>query len=172
MKPYITLAIISSIVFACSPSNSNNSETSVEATTEKVEVVDNHVTSPAVDAYLDLKDALFNSDASTSATAATKLREELAALPESDTLLTVIMVASDSLANSTDLNTQRSAFEIISDNMYVYLKKSGTGRDLYRQFCPMAFDFKGAYWISDEEQIANPYFGDEMATCGKVEEKL
>ena len=42
----------------------------------------------------------------------------------------------------------------------------------YRQFCPMAFDFKGAFWLSDSEEILNPYFGEEMLTCGNVDVEL
>jgi Cu(I)/Ag(I) efflux system membrane fusion protein len=36
----------------------------------------------------------------------------------------------------------------------------------------MAFNNEGAYWLSDSEQIRNPYFGDKMLTCGVVKEKL
>jgi Cu(I)/Ag(I) efflux system membrane fusion protein len=36
----------------------------------------------------------------------------------------------------------------------------------------MAFNDKGAYWLSDKEAIRNPYFGDKMLTCGSVEETL
>jgi hypothetical protein len=34
----------------------------------------------------------------------------------------------------------------------------------------MAFDNRGAHWLSDESTIKNPYFGDKMLTCGSVEE--
>jgi hypothetical protein len=36
----------------------------------------------------------------------------------------------------------------------------------------MAFNDQGAYWISDREEIRNPYFGDKMLTCGVVKEEL
>jgi len=36
----------------------------------------------------------------------------------------------------------------------------------------MAFDNKGAYWLSNEAAIRNPYFGDEMLECGKVEDSV
>ena len=35
----------------------------------------------------------------------------------------------------------------------------------------MAFNNEGAYWLSDAEQIRNPYFGDKMLTCGVGERK-
>ena len=37
-------------------------------------------------------------------------------------------------------------------------------------FCPMAFDFAGAHWLQDHEQIDNPYFGAKMLRCGEVRE--
>ena len=30
---------------------------------------------------------------------------------------------------------------------------------LYYQFCPMANDGQGAYWVSEREKISNPYMG-------------
>jgi hypothetical protein len=43
---------------------------------------------------------------------------------------------------------------------------------VYHTFCPMAFDDKGGYWLSEEKKVYNPYFGDEMLHCGKVTETL
>ena len=36
----------------------------------------------------------------------------------------------------------------------------------------MANGDKGAYWLSDIEEIENPYFGDEMLKCGETRETL
>ena len=33
----------------------------------------------------------------------------------------------------------------------------------------MAFDFRGASWLQEEGELANPYFGAEMLRCGSVE---
>ena len=43
---------------------------------------------------------------------------------------------------------------------------------IYRQYCPMAFNDKGAYWLSDETDIKNPYFGKKMLECGEVTDTL
>jgi hypothetical protein len=32
----------------------------------------------------------------------------------------------------------------------------------------MVEDNKGAYWLSESEEINNPYFGDKMLRCGEV----
>ena len=39
---------------------------------------------------------------------------------------------------------------------------------VYIEFCPMANDNKGGYWLSTEEKIQNPYFGKKMLKCGEV----
>jgi Cu(I)/Ag(I) efflux system membrane fusion protein len=36
----------------------------------------------------------------------------------------------------------------------------------------MANGDKGAFWLSNIEEIENPYFGDEMLKCGETRETL
>jgi hypothetical protein len=36
----------------------------------------------------------------------------------------------------------------------------------------MAFNNEGAYWLSAEKEVNNPYFGDKMLHCGSVKEEL
>lgn len=159
---------------SCSSGNKDAQSSEVDTTpsTTEVDVVDNHPSAKAVDAYLELRDALVESNPAKSAEAAEKFSLELVALGDEDSTLSVAHVAADSLSLSADLGVQRSAFEIVSDNFYLYLKNRGTGRSIYRQYCPMAFNNKGAYWLSDEEAILNPYFGDAMLKCGRVDEEL
>ena len=57
--------------------------------------------------------------------------------------------------------------------MYKAIKAFGlSGETAYYDYCPMAFNNKGGYWLAKEDKIQNPYFGDKMLTCGSVEEKL
>lgn len=74
---------------------------------------------------------------------------------------------------STDIEVQRMAFSSLSDDLYKSIKAYGLGgTTAYYEFCPMAFNDQGAFWLSKEEKIRNPYFGDKMLTCGVVKEKL
>ncbi|NVK26890.1 MAG: DUF3347 domain-containing protein [Flavobacteriia bacterium] len=171
MKLFLPLAFLAFFMASCN-SNASKSEPETQATVEKEPVVDNHATSAAVTAYMELKNALVESDVEKSAQAATSLSTHIGGLSQSDSLLGVIRVASDSLSMTSDIDIQRSAFEVISDNFYIYLKKEGTGRPIYRQYCPMAFNNDGAYWLAEEEDILNPYFGDVMLKCGRVDEEL
>jgi len=74
---------------------------------------------------------------------------------------------------SADIEAQRRLFSTLSENLYKSIKAYGLGSDTaYYEFCPMAFDNEGAFWLSDAEQIRNPYFGDRMLSCGEVRETL
>ncbi|MGX5817117.1 DUF3347 domain-containing protein [Chitinophaga lutea] len=77
------------------------------------------------------------------------------------------------IAGSSDLAVQRKAFAELSTQLLPLVKAAGVqGGKLYVDFCPMALNDKGAMWISDSEGIRNPYFGDQMLTCGEVQETL
>ncbi|MDF2192077.1 DUF3347 domain-containing protein [Paraflavitalea sp. CAU 1676] len=77
------------------------------------------------------------------------------------------------LAESKGLEEQRKQFEMIADAIWSLTRVvKYEGQKLYWQYCPMAFNDKGAYWMSNEPVIMNPYFGDEMLHCGSVEDSL
>ena len=46
------------------------------------------------------------------------------------------------------------------------------GKTVHYQFCPMAKNGKGAYWLSENKDIRNPYFGKKMIDCGETKETL
>jgi hypothetical protein len=56
--------------------------------------------------------------------------------------------------------------------MYALMKVSKQETPTYYQFCPMANDGKGANWLSKENAVKNPYYGNQMLTCGKVVETI
>ncbi len=74
---------------------------------------------------------------------------------------------------SNDIDIQRASFAQLTDALYTSIKTFGVeGIHAYYQFCPMAFDSKGAFWISAEKEISNPYFGEQMLKCGETKETL
>jgi len=77
----------------------------------------------------------------------------------------------EKLSKSDDIEIQRKQFEFISEALITSIKAFGldTGK-LYVQYCPMAFNNRGAAWLSNKEQIRNPYFGDKMLKCGVVKD--
>ncbi len=72
-----------------------------------------------------------------------------------------------------DLEKKRESFEMVSGVFYDLLRTiRPNGITAYYQYCPMAFNDKGAYWLSNADSIRNPYFGKKMLTCGEVKETL
>jgi len=68
---------------------------------------------------------------------------------------------------------QRLAFGMISSAIYGLLKNVEIkNAGIYHEYCPMAFNEKGAFWLSDESEIKNPYFGKKMLECGEVTDSL
>jgi Cu(I)/Ag(I) efflux system membrane fusion protein len=72
------------------------------------------------------------------------------------------------------IEMKRKHFDTVSDKMILALQVFGNpgNNPVYIEYCPMAFDFVGAYWISGEKAIKNPYFGDKMLTCGEVKKEF
>ena len=133
--------------------------------------------------YVELKEAFVSSDA-------TKVKEEATgtneALGKVDMKLLTGVAHNDwmsylspienslkEIQSNTDIEAQRKAFSTLSDNLYKSIKAFGLGgKEAFYDFCPMAFDNAGGYWLSDQKQIRNPYFGDKMLTCGSIQETL
>jgi Cu(I)/Ag(I) efflux system membrane fusion protein len=79
--------------------------------------------------------------------------------------------AAGMIENAENLGSQREHFAMLSENILEMTESFGLEKDkVYKQFCPMAFNDKGANWLSEIEEIRNPYFGDDMLTCGEVKE--
>ncbi|MBL4560286.1 MAG: efflux RND transporter periplasmic adaptor subunit [Labilibaculum sp.] len=77
------------------------------------------------------------------------------------------------IMNSDDIEIQRKAFKPFNEALIETIKSLGTGKNkVFIQFCPMAGNDSGAFWLSSEEKIMNPYFGDMMLHCGEVTETI
>ena len=133
--------------------------------------------------YINLKNSLATKDGSTSKDLASILFKTIDKLPadklSADKNKTWMEYAqklsydAEHIKGTDDIEHQREHFVNLSANMYKMMKvlKINTA-DLYYQFCPMANDGKGAYWISEKSTISNPYFGKKMPTCGSTKDTL
>lgn len=70
------------------------------------------------------------------------------------------------------IDHQREHFEVLSTDMNDLITLVGTDKTLYQDFCPMANEGKGAIWLSEFEDIKNPFYGDKMLKCGKVQKQI
>ncbi|MGI8893618.1 MAG: DUF3347 domain-containing protein [Bacteroidia bacterium] len=179
----ITIVLMfTSVVFSSCGSSKNETNNSENNNSNHSIMADNDIElKGALNHYYHLKDALVRSEAveaSNGASAMLKALETVEITNEEhrahiDGLLTTIITNLQNISASGDMEKQREYFQTVSDNFYELLKTTGvTGETVYRQYCPMAFDDKGAYWLSSEKEIRNPYFGDAMLKCGSVKETL
>ena len=134
-------------------------------------------------AYLDLKNALVETDPEESGKAAARLTSMLdivdMSLVKDDAhlfwmdQLTALKAHGGKIAELEDVEEQRGQFDFLSQVLIDAIKVFGVANDtLYVQHCPMAFDNSGADWISDVKEIRNPYFGDKMLKCGVIKAEI
>lgn len=172
MLKFVLVMLVGSLMVSCGNKPENRQQTASGAKKEVAQQTANppakSSTDPVIAAYLELKDALIASDAAKAKQAASDLESKLAE-PSDEGLKTVI----GSISATDDLEKQREAFFNLSKHMVTYVADNKPeGAQLYQQYCPMAFNNTGAYWISNSKEVLNPYFGDKMLKCGKVEKAL
>ncbi|MDD2475250.1 MAG: efflux RND transporter periplasmic adaptor subunit [Dysgonamonadaceae bacterium] len=79
----------------------------------------------------------------------------------------------DAISKSKVIEKQRQEYVQFNLVFYKSVKMFGLdGVTVYYQYCPMANNDKGAYWLSNIEEIRNPYFGDAMMSCGETKETI
>jgi Cu(I)/Ag(I) efflux system membrane fusion protein len=76
------------------------------------------------------------------------------------------------ISNTSKIKEQRNHFKHLSSHLTYAIEVFGINEKVYHQFCPMADDNNGAYWLSKEEKVINPYFGNAMLTCGEVKQVI
>jgi len=140
-----------------------------------------------LNAYFAVKDALVASDTVKANTAAANLAKTADGLKTEEitgdstgviketakSFAGTITGSALALAGEKNIENKRQEFEMISDALWSLMRTvKPEGQKVYYQFCPMAFDNKGAYWISREANIRNPYFGEKMLNCGNTQDSL
>lgn len=118
--------------------------------------------------YIHLKTALVKTDAKEAQAGATALQTALAAAGNKKGAELAAKIAA-----SSDIKIQRNDFDVLSAEVEGVIRTAGlkSGK-IYKQYCPMAKDGDGAYWLASESEVKNPYFGDEMLNCGEVKEEI
>ncbi len=133
--------------------------------------------------YSMLKTALTNDQSEKAKTAAQTLQKslsqvDLALLTDKNAsnhwsqLEKELKASSNEIAQASDIKTQRNHFISLSAHLINALKAFGINQKVYVDFCPMANNNVGAYWLSSEKEIRNPYFGESMQKCGSVTDEV
>ena len=133
--------------------------------------------------YIKLKDALVKDDSKSVVAESKKLLDniskvEMKLLNSGEThnhwmsLEKEIKMATVSISKTSDLKEQRSHFKDLTTYLTNAIEVFGINEKVYSQFCPMANNNKGAYWLSKEEKVFNPYYGEAMLTCGEIKQVI
>lgn len=180
----LLLAVV--VLAACGNNNNNNIKTNEtvaskmdaghhqmnmntnKAGTSAVNIIDDKLNA-VYQQYIDLANALVKSDAPAARIASNAIEAGAKDLERGD----IVAATAAKITATTNIESQRAAFATLSNNLIELVKRSGlqTG-ELYVDFCPMAMNDKGAYWLSSTKTINNPYFGEKMLTCGEVKETI
>jgi|GEM_PF-211497 len=129
--------------------------------------------------YMLVKDALVATNQTDAAKASTKLMASLKgfSLTRFDAehqkeLGKILKEAQEQakLISTSEMKSQREQFKKLTISITALVSITGTDTTVYQQYCPM-YD-GGTAWLSMSKDIKNPYYGDKMLTCGKVQKEI
>lgn len=133
-----------------------------------------------VENYLKMKSALTNDDFDEAQTHFQAFAEEVRSSSEMNdhqehaqkhaTHHAAMISAVNEAEVASDIKAFRSAFKKISTELITALENQGYEGNLFKQYCPMYEG--GSTWISDNEEIQNPFYGSQMHSCGETVEQL
>ncbi|EDM45025.1 hypothetical protein SCB49_02854 [unidentified eubacterium SCB49] len=182
VKATLLLALSLTLSFCGNDKKSSNSETDGALEVVEVDTVEETVypestltakfkdekIGVAYKAYSKLQNALVNTNAKDAGVAAIALNEAMGVVGADD----AVLVAVKNVAETTDIEVQRKEFVVITAAMEKMLANSMDSGMVYKVYCPMAFNNTGGYWLSSDKQVQNPYFGDKMMRCGRVDSAI
>ncbi len=197
MKNLIIGSAIAIVLFtACSNGNNNTASadkkesdttqqgvTAPEVTTTNVNEPNATPVKELVSQYLKLKNALASDNGKNAATAGNGIVDAIGKVNKTgftagqkkvydDVADDAKEMAEHISTNAGKIEHQREHFDMLSNDMYDLVKTFGAGQPLYKDFCPMYNNKKGAFWLSETKEIKNPYLGKSMPNCGSVKEEL
>jgi hypothetical protein len=174
MNKLIAIALFIGVL-ACQDKKltSNNEYLATENKIEEQEIKSAEIEQKTADqtllGYLKIKDTLVETDVKAASFAAEGILFDLER--NENKVIDKLFKEVRLIAESKDIEDQRIYFVGLSNNIYTLVKNTETEMTVYQQYCPMAFDDKGADWLSKEKEIKNPYFGSSMLTCGEMKSK-
>ena len=191
MKRFIQISLIAILGLTACNNNSGTNTSSNNDTTKETPHSSTSSTEPTasspvenvLSAYLEIKNALAKDNGQEAANGGNDFINSLnkidksALTPDQQKTFTDASDDAKEMAehiakNADKIEHQREHFEMLSNDIYDMVKAIKPGRTLYKDFCPMYNNNKGASWISETKDIKNPYLGTKMPTCGEVKEEI
>ena len=135
------------------------------------------------DSYINLKNALVKDDSQKASKEAKEMQTNMSQVDmklltnntahnQWMSLENEIKKGATAISSATTINEQRTHFKPLSSNFIKAIQVFGVNEKVFVEFCPMADNNNGAYWLSKQEQILNPYYGDAMLKCGSVKQTI
>ena len=149
-----------------------NSSASTPPATKEQQLVDSGITfsddriAMVFEEYQQIRMALINSNFEE-----VQIKASALGLKLTDDYFDIESIVLD-MATAYNIEKQRELFSQLTTTLEPIIKESLRGGKVYKQFCPMAFNNEGGFWLSDASEIYNPYYGDKMLKCGKVTETI
>ena len=182
-----SLAIITITLMGCN-SNSSKEINSIKVDSGKRATPQTVTAKPApannvVTKYLQLKNALADDNAKDAAKKARQLFDIVQQIDKKslttdqkklyDELKDDIEEHAEHISKSKNkIEHQRFHFDMLSKDMYDFVKVFKVNVTLYQIYCPMFNQGKGATWLSEVKEIKNPYLGHGMPECGTINEEI
>lgn len=135
-------------------------------------------------AYIDVKNALVESDSVLATDKAKVMLKQLMNTSESDLKSSVLAQefynsiegdlerSLNALIGSKTIEEIRFHFLEVSWAAKILVERFGAVQKVFVQFCPMANNNSGGYWLSLDQKIKNPYYGSKMLGCGENDKIL
>jgi len=161
--------------------NSNDNASASNESDINISTQKNAATTSIIDAYIQIKNGLVADNKNDAVKGGTALLAAFAKFDMSTLKGDIhkeymeIMESAKEHAEhivKSDIAHQREHFEVLSTDVNDLITLLGTEKTLYHDFCPMANNNKGAYWLSEVKEIKNPYFGAKMMKCGSVKKQI
>jgi hypothetical protein len=77
------------------------------------------------------------------------------------------------LLGEAGIENKRKSFQMITSDLYDLIRVVKYDQAvIYLTHCPMAFDNKGADWLSTTSEIVNPYLPKKMIDCGEIKDSV
>ncbi len=164
-------------------SNTGNDTTQSKSQTNNAEAKTATPINEIVNGYLHIKNALTNDNGNDAASGGKEMVSAIGKFDKAsltDQQKKVYEDVADDVKenaehigeNADKLKHQREHFDMLSQDIYELVKVFGAGQTLYKDFCPMYNNNKGATWLSETKEIKNPYLGKKMPTCGSIKEEI
>lgn len=86
---------------------------------------------------------------------------------------TNISGSAKSISDENNIQDKLRDFNMITDALWSLTRTvKYDGEKVYYQFCPMALDNMGGYWLSGKIDTENPYIRDKSKACTQVNDSL